>query len=128
MSYAKAIAGIGVVPIIQKNIGYYQGDWVAVVKDTDRWPSSLGFLCYGYGSCSGCDEWEGADNAIERAEIVVRMAKSIRWFEKPADLKAWLNSDDRREDLYIYHDDEWREFVDSVLAVSDKELEQMRND
>ena len=123
MSYQEALAGIGVRATLNTHIGDYQGDWAAVVKDDGGYYTSgaVGFLVYGYGSCSGCDEWEAAESAVERAEIVVRMATAIRWFDTVGELKAWLLSDDRQLSFF-YPEEGWREFRDLVCAADEFEL------
>lgn len=54
--------------------GSYQGDIVFRVEDKGR----IGYLVWGYGSCSGCDELEAAyGDADAEREVGERMAAAV---------------------------------------------------
>lgn len=120
MSYQEALAGIGVKATVDEHIGDYQGDWVAVVTAEVNWDDKLGFLSYGYGSCSGCDAWQAAETPAELAEIVVGMVNKIIWFETPEELREYIAHPNRL--LSIYHEEGWTEFAAHVAKASDKVL------
>ena len=46
------------------------------------------FYEWSYGSCSGCDEWEG--NNLSKKEIADEMVNTAMWFDDVQELKIWL--------------------------------------
>lgn len=96
--YLGALRGLGVHPVADQALGSYQGDIVALVRfceddiEYSTWDSDdpVGFVVIGYGSCSGCDSWQGADTAEERLDILERMVKSIKWFPNLGEAKAYV--------------------------------------
>jgi hypothetical protein len=55
MSYQSAMETAGAVVHDFEQFGSYQGDWWAFLT----YQGITGFVTGGYGSCSGCDAWEG---------------------------------------------------------------------
>jgi hypothetical protein len=55
MSYSEAMEAAGAKVIEFKEFGSYQGDWWALVE----WREDRGWVNGSYGSCSGCDAFEG---------------------------------------------------------------------
>lgn len=55
MSYAKAMQAAGAEVIEFECFGSYQGEWWAKV----RYEGRIGWVQGSYGSCSGCDAFEG---------------------------------------------------------------------
>jgi hypothetical protein len=121
MGYAEAIAGVGLKPIVDELLGDYQGDWVAIVNDEDSWKDNAGFLVYGYGSCSGCDEWQAAETALERVDIVRSMVERVKWFDSLTDLKEFINGDHPELEWYG-HDEEWVGFKAKVNSLTPGDL------
>lgn len=119
MSYERAYSGL-VDIIFDQHVGSYQGDWWAIVTAEKDWDTHVGFISYGYGSCSGCDEWEGAGGVDEKYEILGRMLNATRWFPNPDELIAYLNGVDPDTQWYAY-EEEWPEFVAKVNAIYDEE-------
>lgn len=136
--YFTALAAVGIKALILEDIGDYQGSYVAAVYDegTYTWgyedDDQIGFLVVGYGSCSGCDEWQAAESAESRVETLDRVVKSIKWFPNLAEFKAFIAGapaeveydEDGREAwdrfsndhaLQWYgHEGKWKTFVDRV--------------
>lgn len=55
MSYEQAMEAAGAKVLAFEQFGSYQGDWWALVEFQDK----RGFVHGYYGSCSGCDAFEG---------------------------------------------------------------------
>lgn len=55
MSYEQALEAAGAQVIVFEEFGSYQGDWWALVK----YKGETGWVNGSYGSCSGCDAFEG---------------------------------------------------------------------
>jgi hypothetical protein len=54
-----------------------------------------------YGSCSGCDSWEGASDADVRA-MCIGLANDAQIFETLADCIAWLGERGKDDDAEHY--------------------------
>lgn len=108
------IIGIDVVEGVL--LGDYQGDWIAVVLRRD-WPTRGGLIRVGYGSCSGCDAWEAAETPIERLDLIRDFVRGITWYDTPAELAAWFQSDNVDLEYYPHLDrDEWEKFKTASLG------------
>lgn len=55
MSYELALEAAGARVIASEYFGSYQGDWIMLVEYMD----TIGWINGSYGSCSGCDAFEG---------------------------------------------------------------------
>ena len=55
MSYEQALEAAGAQVFVFEEFGSYQGDWWALVK----YEGEMGWVNGSYGSCSGCDAFEG---------------------------------------------------------------------
>jgi hypothetical protein len=55
MSYSQAMEAAGAEILAYESFGSYQGDWYAKV----RYQGQVGWVAGSYGSCSGCDAFEG---------------------------------------------------------------------
>ena len=55
MSYESALRAAGAKVLEFEYFGSYQGDWYALVE----YNHEIGWICGSYGSCSGCDAFEG---------------------------------------------------------------------
>lgn len=113
--------------VLSENIGDYQGDTLLILKNKDYYsyqPKFVwGFLSSGYGSCSGCDAWEGADTGKEQFELLVEEVKDIKWFESLKLLQDYVSDLYNRELEWYGNEPEYKDFVTSVLALTDAEGE-----
>lgn len=113
--YLGLAKALGLVEKVGADLGYYQGDYVALVTEDigygsgDRW----GFLVIGYGSCSGCDELDAADTVEDMLKIATDMVERIRWFSTLDGAKAYITSDEQVLEWHA-HESGWPAFVDSV--------------
>jgi hypothetical protein len=118
-SYLPAIKAMGLVELAGADLGYYQGDYVMLVKDGEYSTSGrdFGLLVIGYGSCSGCDTWQAADGPAERAKAVLAVLEQGKWFETLDEAKAYITSDDELLKWHA-HEEGWAPFVADVQAVA----------
>lgn len=143
MGYIEGVQGFLGVPLYEY-FGDYQGDIVCIVSPqlgdgTEkfwntppfRWRNRVvGLLVIGYGSCSGCDSWEGCDDGywytpgstgakpgVEHAKLIAEILEDVRWFENLDALCAWIVSEDAKRITWVANDSEWPAFVEKVLAL-----------
>jgi hypothetical protein len=64
MSYQSALEAAGATVLAFEQFGSYQGDWLAKVV----YNGETGYVAGSYGSCSGCDAFEGEFGYDEREE------------------------------------------------------------
>jgi hypothetical protein len=77
VNYEDLIGSFGIV-LVQEDSDDYQGDTFALLLGDDK---RLGFLVFGWGSCSGCDALQACNTNAEVAELRNELMDSIRWFE-----------------------------------------------
>jgi hypothetical protein len=82
------------------NIGYWQGDYIYLLKNGDK----FGFTVIGYGSCSGCDALEGCGSQEEVDELKKSVVDSILWSTADEIEKYITNEEANR---WYFHEDEW---------------------
>lgn len=72
----------------------YQGDSLYVLRDDAKY----GFLCFGWGSCSGCDALQScldSGNVLqELTELRDELFGSIIWFDSLPELQTWVANRD----------------------------------
>lgn len=123
----------GLQPIVEVDVSQdYQGDILAVVREL-RWcgpeeaiyaASKFGFLAIGYGSCSGCDEWEAANGVADKLEIVLRCVNDVKWFDNLAALQKFVagapdGGESDHELRWYGHAKGFPEFQEKVAALAD---------
>lgn len=68
----------------------YQGDTLAVLRDGSR----VGFMTFGWGSCSGCDALQACHTAKDYAELASQLRGSIQWHDSLAALREAMDARD----------------------------------
>lgn len=82
--------------LIQEEENSYQGDTFVLFLDNDR----LGVLCFGWGSCSGCDALQSCRNHNQIEELRNQLHNDIRWFSDLEQLNIFLNDFDHTGQFY----------------------------
>jgi hypothetical protein len=104
-SYGDIVNGFGSV-LLEVTDGDYQGDSRFLLKDGER----VGWLQFGWGSCSGCDALEACDSKADFDELAASLKSEVKWFDsKKAALKFFEEHDWEAD--YSWHDDEQKQFV-----------------
>jgi hypothetical protein len=108
--YGELLDSFELEQVIEECCGYYQGDYVCLFRDGNRY----GFLVFGYGSCSGCDALEGACGESYEAVVALRdsLFESIRWGTAEETL-AYLESGEGKD--WFWYDDEIKEAIAKAI-------------
>ena len=107
------------------NLGSYQGDYVYLIQDGDRWGTAI----IGYGSCSGCDAYEGAawddeiavqDGKEPTAVDSLRrdLQSNVRWFDSLDEARQYLLGDERQLQWWGAYAEELDQFVATLEGLS----------
>lgn len=95
--------------IIHVDRGDYQGDSLLIYKNNN---GQFGYLCFGWGSCSGCDALQACDGVKDLQELMDHLYNSIIWFDSKESLSTFIKEHNWKED---YFDEESTErFISSV--------------
>lgn len=124
-NYVKALKALDVNVLVGMDLNDdYQGDWVGLVQ-AGQYSDRYGLLVIGYGSCSGCDAWEAAENITEKLDVLRDVINRGKWFDSFDDAKAYIaDQHERRQDWYP-HEDNWPKFIAAVATTG--EYDQERN-
>lgn len=119
-SYVEAIKAMELKVLAEADLGYYQGDWVGLVKNEafSYDGQDYGVIVVGYGSCSGCDEWQATGDPAKRAELVAKLLRDAKWFAELDEAKAYVADPDRALEFYS-HEDGWPAFVEAAQKASE---------
>lgn len=72
---------------VQEEIGeYYEGDYYLLYEKE----GAYGYLCVGWGSCSGCDALQGCDSIEEMNDLALELQAKIQWFDSAAEALEWF--------------------------------------
>lgn len=135
VSYTQMVESFGHEVLAFETTGRYQGDHWALLKAED---GRLGFMNFGYGSCSGCDHleglfdgygaerdayWEETENGtwfdrelsplgVEKwDEFCKGYEDAIRWFDTAEALIDWMTDRDGMQLQWFWGDDEFKQEV-----------------
>lgn len=118
-SYGKMVEEWGYKKLLMKDIGSYEGDWLVLVQDGGM----FGFVSFGYGSCSGCDELESISYAADKEKA----AKEYREFREGLRTKIiwkskqnmidWLKDRDVQETKFYWYESEAVEVLGEMVQV-----------
>lgn len=111
VSYQSLIESCGVEILLDVEEDNWQGDSYLILEHLDT--LHLGFLTFGWGSCSGCDAFQACESDKEFEELRDALWNGIRWFDTKDELVAWIKKHDWKGDF----GDEYtkREFVKQAL-------------
>ena len=108
--YEDLLESFGLEVIKSEMVGNYQGDYLTLFKDEDRY----GYLVFGYGSCSGCDALEAIDDDYKQVkELRDGLFESIKW-GTAAELVEYLESDEIID--YWKFDDDCETVIKEFIA------------
>lgn len=113
----------GVRTVVSRDLDEdYQGSVAAIVQGPDCYwrvdqKKKFGYLTIGYGSCSGCDEWEYLDDdAVGRLNSSVEYLREARWFDNLEELKRFFSEFDHATQWYG-RKEQFRRFADEVMSI-----------
>ena len=121
LSYHQIVDGFGVTVLAHEAVGDYQGDYLYLLKDGER----FGFLVVGYGSCSGCDALEavlscrsvGEDLFESVQELADSLHREVIWKDSAADMIAYLKE---RDGANSYFYGEAKEVIKEYVEILEK--------
>ena len=108
-TYLGIMAKIGNV-LLETSDDDYQGDTYALIEKNSRY----GYLCFGWGSCSGCDALAGCITLMDLQDLCDRLENNVQWFDSKGELRAWLEARDW-EATFEWHSGA-QEFLPKALA------------
>lgn len=111
-SYQPMLDSFGYEIVLQVDDSDYQGDSRVLFRRGD----SVGYLNFGWGSCSGCDALQACGTLSEVDELRTQLHDSIRWFDSISDAAIWFNTHDW-EGEYGWHQEEQREFIEKAKSL-----------
>ena len=87
----------------------YQGDSFLIYKKGDAY----GYLCFGWGSCSGCDALQACRTIHEVQELMDSLCNDILWFNSLEELKDYFAQKDWTLE-YSWHLADFKDFLRQV--------------
>lgn len=105
--------------LIQVDDTYYYGDSRVLYQQENK----IGYLQFGWGSCSGCDALQSCDSIEEVQSLMDKLRSSIMWFDNPQQALAFFIDHDWDGD-YSHLSTEQQNFINQAI---DK-LKSMLND
>ena len=69
----------------------YQGDSRVIYIEPD---GRVGYLNFGWGSCSGCDSLQACDSYEDVQELMDKLLSDIKWFDSSESALHWFLTHD----------------------------------
>jgi hypothetical protein len=109
-SYSELIDSMEVDVLLEVDEADYQGSSWLIVQQGSR----FGYLCYGWGSCSGCDALEACGNNVtEATELRDDIFNGIQWENSADELLSYFVETDW-ELKWEYHSKDFRDFLEQA--------------
>lgn len=96
--------------VIQIDDDDYQGDSRLLYDENGK----IGFLTFGWGSCSGCDALQACGTLDEVQELCDGLQNDIKWFDDKKQALEYFTNHDWQGD-YSWHYNETKEFVQKCI-------------
>ena len=113
--YTPILDNIGTV-LLRDDDDDYQGDSRVLYKDGER----IGYLQFGWGSCSGCDALQACNSIFEIQTLMDNLRDSVKWFMNRAEALEWFKTHNWELD-YSWHEDNQRRFIKNAIEVLSNE-------
>ncbi len=115
VSYTDMLESFGFDILLQIDDDECQGDTRVLFKDKKN---NIGYLLFGWGSCSGCDALQGCNSWEECIELQKELYNEIKWLSTKEMLKFMQTHD--WEGDYTCHRSEQKEFVAKAIKILSK--------
>jgi hypothetical protein len=109
--YSPIIAEFGSI-LLRVDDDDYQGDSRVLYEQGGK----IGYLQFGWGSCSGCDALQGCSSMDEVQKLMDELRDQVKWFDSKADALRWFQAHDWKGD-YSWHDEQQKRFVSEAIAL-----------
>ncbi len=97
--------------VVQVDDAGYQGDSRILYRNGKK----VGYLNFGWGSCSGCDALQACSDIEEVQELFEGLVNDVKWFDsKKEALEYFKNKDWELE--YSWHAEEQKEFLEKAMS------------
>lgn len=106
--YQPIINSFGCVAV-QENDNDYRGDTYVLYHDKQT--GKVGYLIFGWGSCSGCDALQACDSFSDLQDLIGSLEKQVKWFSSIVDAKAHFDKYDWKGNVYAYSRDEFQSWL-----------------
>lgn len=103
------------IPLVVVSDNDYQGDTRVLLRDGNRY----GVLVIGFGSCSGCDALQACTTFEDVDRLIDDLEADVHWFDTLTDAQTYVAFDADRQLQHYWHCNEWADFKQQVLALSD---------
>jgi hypothetical protein len=98
--------------LLQVDDSDYQGDSRLLYRDNNK----IGYLNFGWGSCSGCDALQACDTIEEVQDLMDYLYNMIKWFDSKKEALNFFNNHDWKGD-YSYNEEEQIEFINKAKEI-----------
>lgn len=106
-NYNPLLESLGHEILVQVDDSAYQGDSRLLLRRDD---GKIGYLNFGWGSCSGCDALQAAETYAQIDKLRDEIAAGVQWFDTAQAAAEWFNSTDW-EGKHSYHAEEQQTFL-----------------
>lgn len=94
----------------------YQGDSRVLYRDFAS--SKVGWLQFGWGSCSGCDALQACDSYVEVDSLIRLLHESIKWFDSVEEALEFFTKHDWKGDYsWCSHSSNQAMFVSQAIKL-----------
>lgn len=100
----------------------WQGDSYKLIADGDEPGQRYGVLIFGWGSCSGCDAFEGCSTVEDYQQLADSLQDSIKWFSDKEGLMKYAEEHDWKGD-FVWHSSTFHDFFKQLLEFVESERE-----
>lgn len=105
--YDKLLGSYGYEIVVKEDEDGYQGDSLVLFRKEGRY----GFLCFGWGSCSGCDALQACGSIEDVEDLRKELHRSITWGNAAESLKYVKEHDWQGDACYSSDKDMVKKFV-----------------
>lgn len=98
--------------VLQVDEDNWQGDSWVLYKDGDKY----GYLCFGWGSCSGCDSLQGCESEEELENLMHSLCSAIQWYDSKEACWEYFHGKDWTTD-YAWRNDEFKRFINEAIEL-----------
>ena len=132
LDYDDFINSFGCQVLFKDDEGDYQGDTFVLYKDNHN--NKYGYLCFGWGSCSGCDSLQSLNDYLnyggyehdEKQKLVDNfqdeLHRDIKWFDSAQEALEWFKNKDWSLE-YNYS----KEFMENSINYLEKVTNEIQN-
>jgi hypothetical protein len=110
--YDELLKSFGHEVVLKVDERNYQGDSWVIFRDGGRY----GYLCFGWGSCSGCDALQACQNEEDVEELRQKLRSDTRWFDDAEACLDFFYGHDWEGD-HVWHAEEFHSFLDRAKTL-----------